>query len=275
MDQTKIGKYINTKRKEKNLTQEQIAEQLLVTDRTISRWENGLNLPDRELIPKLCEILGISIDELFAGEDKLDSEDNMPSKKKHHYLLLLFGALIAFLLFMLITTIQEQEYLKSFTKYDYSTKRFQAETTTGRTDSTSSDLPYIRHLYRNKELFLYFDGKDSESSLNSIIARNNSLLSDTIILPFLDGTYTYTGEDDITITFENGTYHFNGDITILGLDNVYSSGKCSFRIKEIIPDNDHYLYKMYLKDSYPLLIGFKTRKRVIIYNNDQEYLFEK
>lgn len=68
MNQEKIGKFIATLRKEKNLTQEQLAEKLGINVKSISRWETGRNLPDPSLMKELCEVLDISINELFAGE---------------------------------------------------------------------------------------------------------------------------------------------------------------------------------------------------------------
>ena len=68
MDQQKIGKFIANLRKEKEYTQEQLAEKLNVSNKSISRWENGNTMPDLSLIPKLCEILDISINELLSGE---------------------------------------------------------------------------------------------------------------------------------------------------------------------------------------------------------------
>ena len=64
-----IGNYIQLKRKEKNLTQEQLAEILGVSNKTISKWENGKSLPDFSLVELLCKTLGITSSELFNGED--------------------------------------------------------------------------------------------------------------------------------------------------------------------------------------------------------------
>ena len=75
MDQIKIGKFIQGKRKEKGLTQSDLAEKLNITDRAISKWENGICLPDAGTMPLLCEILGISINDLFSGE-KVDMKNN-------------------------------------------------------------------------------------------------------------------------------------------------------------------------------------------------------
>lgn len=68
MDQVKIGKFIALKRKEKNLTQSDLANMLYISDRAVSKWERGLNLPDASLMMELCKILGISVSELLTGE---------------------------------------------------------------------------------------------------------------------------------------------------------------------------------------------------------------
>lgn len=72
MNQEKIGKFIQEIRKSKNITQRELAEKLGVTDKTVSRWENGHYLPDLSLWKELCEILDISMLELMNGETKLD-----------------------------------------------------------------------------------------------------------------------------------------------------------------------------------------------------------
>lgn len=68
MNQKKIGKFISTCRKNKNLTQEQLAETLNISDRAVSKWERGLNLPDASLMLELCNILDITVNELLTGE---------------------------------------------------------------------------------------------------------------------------------------------------------------------------------------------------------------
>ena len=84
MNQVKIGKFIKEKRKEKKITQDELAEDLGVTNRAISKWENGNCMPDSGLIPDLCKILGITINDLFHGEI-IDKKDN--DKQMEKYLL--------------------------------------------------------------------------------------------------------------------------------------------------------------------------------------------
>ena len=67
MDQIKIGKFIQEKRKEKRLTQSELAEKINVSDRAVSKWENGNCIPDVSNIQELCKILNITINDLFSG----------------------------------------------------------------------------------------------------------------------------------------------------------------------------------------------------------------
>jgi len=77
MDQEKIGKFIAELRKEKNMTQQELADKLGVTDRAISHWENGRRLPDYSLLKDLCDTLSITINELFLGEKISDKDYKM------------------------------------------------------------------------------------------------------------------------------------------------------------------------------------------------------
>lgn len=68
MDQKKIGAFIAQCRKEKNMSQMQLAELLGITNQAISKWETGRGMPDISLLQPLCDVLGISLNELFSGE---------------------------------------------------------------------------------------------------------------------------------------------------------------------------------------------------------------
>ena len=84
MDQIKIGKFIAECRKKANLTQMQLAEKLGITDKAISKWERGMAMPDTSIMLELCDILGISVNELLSGE-KINMENN---NQKNEQLLL-------------------------------------------------------------------------------------------------------------------------------------------------------------------------------------------
>lgn len=84
MDLSKIGSFIAECRKNKKITQEQLADKLCITNRAVSKWERGLSLPDASIMLELCAILDISVNELLNGE-KIDMKDY---KEKNETLLL-------------------------------------------------------------------------------------------------------------------------------------------------------------------------------------------
>ena len=73
MNQITIGSYIAQKRRAQNLTQEQLAQQLGVSNKTISKWENGKCMPDYSIIQTLCEALQVTLPELMDGEDAAEN----------------------------------------------------------------------------------------------------------------------------------------------------------------------------------------------------------
>ncbi len=83
MDQVKIGGFLKALRNERGLTQEQIAEKLNVSERTISRWETGRNMPDIGILVELADFLDVSIPEIIDGERK---NEEMDQKEKESLL---------------------------------------------------------------------------------------------------------------------------------------------------------------------------------------------
>lgn len=113
MDLVKIGKYIAGKRKALGMTQKQLAEKLNMSDKSVSKWERGVCLPDVSVYMELCEILGISINEFLAGEDidaenvEKKSEDNIiqvtkDSKKKQKNLKNILAVVTTFAVIMVL-----------------------------------------------------------------------------------------------------------------------------------------------------------------------------
>ncbi len=82
MNQLSIGKYIAKKRKEKNLTQEQLAEKLNVSNKTVSRWETGKCMPDYSVISNLCEELDTTISELMNGKEQDHNEGSSNNERQ-------------------------------------------------------------------------------------------------------------------------------------------------------------------------------------------------
>lgn len=91
MDCGKIGRFIYTLRREKGLTQKQLAQQLYLSDKTISKWERGLGCPDIALLTDLAEILGVNIEVLLTGEQKENRFVGGDMKKINYYVCPLCG----------------------------------------------------------------------------------------------------------------------------------------------------------------------------------------
>ena len=114
MDQIKTGKFIAERRKAKNLTQRELADKLLVSDKTVSKWETGRGLPEVSLMVPLCEILEINVNELLTGE-VIDSaayqkhaEENMMKlidEHKENKRKLILETIIVFITLLASTTI--------------------------------------------------------------------------------------------------------------------------------------------------------------------------
>ncbi len=68
MNQIDTGKFIASCRKEKGMTQAQLAEKMNITDRAVSKWETGKSMPDSSIMLELCNILGVTVNELLSGE---------------------------------------------------------------------------------------------------------------------------------------------------------------------------------------------------------------
>ena len=123
MNQEKIGKFIAELRKEKKLTQEQLAEKLGITKNAVSKWERGLSLMDMSLLKPLSQILGVSITELLNGEKIVNEEITKKSEeilvetidysskrikklKKNKFLVILLTIIITISSIVLLDTIQ-------------------------------------------------------------------------------------------------------------------------------------------------------------------------
>ena len=129
MDQIKIGKFIQERRKEKRLTQSELAEKLDVTDRAVSKWENGNCIPDASNIQELCKILNITINDLFSGcvVDMSDNEKKLEEnllemikikEKRDKELLILeifigvIVSIIMFLCIMITSFVQMKDWIR-------------------------------------------------------------------------------------------------------------------------------------------------------------------
>lgn len=102
MDAKKIGQFIQKRRQELNLTQEELADRLYVSNKTISKWENGRGIPSVELLMPICEVLKVELKELLSGEKDSSYEDlliqEMKTSKRNQFIKFITG--IFFCLFL-------------------------------------------------------------------------------------------------------------------------------------------------------------------------------
>ena len=118
MDMIKIGIFLQELRKENSMTQEQLAEQLGVARRTVSRWETGNNMPDLDILVELSDLYSVDLREILSGERKSENMDqelketvlqvaDYSSEEKNRMLrrmhLLFIAGLIGFAAFLVIT----------------------------------------------------------------------------------------------------------------------------------------------------------------------------
>ena len=116
MDQRRIGEFLKELRKEKGLTQEQLADKLFVTRRTVSRWETGSNMPDLEVLVELADLYDVDLRDIFNGQrrdDNMDKElkdtllqaadytQELKEKVKKRMNLMFIGAMIAMVLYLI------------------------------------------------------------------------------------------------------------------------------------------------------------------------------
>lgn len=173
MDQEKIGKFIANLRKERKITQQELADKLGVSEKTISNWENGRNMPDMSLYKPLCEEFGITINDLMSGEivnkeeyqEKFEENvigaiDNVELKNKYYirlryYLIILFSITVLIIIGIAIYNhvyfIQEYDKEKYFITTDENGYKIVAQ------DACLSDIEYIVTSFKNdKNNKIYF-----------------------------------------------------------------------------------------------------------------------
>ena len=165
MDLVKIGKYIAGKRKALGMTQKQLAEKLNMSDKSVSKWERGICLPDVSVYMELCGILGISINEFLAGEDidaenvEKKSEDNIiqvtkDSKKKQKNLKSILAVVTTFAVIMVLVlgTVFVHKVMQP-KNYITAVDRTSAELLSG-TDGAYLSNFYVKEEYKTLTIYL-------------------------------------------------------------------------------------------------------------------------
>ena len=253
MDQVKIGKLITKLRKEKNMTQEQLAEKLSVSNKSISRWETGRNMPDMAMLIPLSEALGITTTELLNGEtaSHVNNETNQAvintinysSKKinmantRFKIALLLLLAIIIYLGMRFIPQyIEEQKQISIFKSFTTETTKEEVMEKVGIPDNVADYNYHVEsvktfeyNISGNKKIIVSFMVNNGISKVATIKLLNNDKV-EYFITP-LSGRYRIVvgNYDDYNyITFSNGKYKIDGDEEELRGMFKKLEGNCSF-----------------------------------------------
>lgn len=256
MDQVKIGKFIANLRKEQNLTQCLLAEKIGVTDRAVSKWENGRGLPDVSYMKKLCEILEISVDELLSGE-RIPEEKRINAKekniidlllqrelemKKRHFLEKLCAATI-FVAIVLCCFVGTKSVSMIFSSISGEGQSFYTSFYTQKAEKAANLIE--KELYEKAAEYVGFEGQNKQSAKVNF-AKNMGLLGDQIKIEsfvvseivledhFPLGTYIL----NVTDKKSDAQYIFNGQLTIqdkgIAFGEVYISyGNTDYRRTEV------------------------------------------
>ena len=244
MNQEKIGKYISKKRKELKITQEQLAEKLRVTDRSVSRWENGKSMPDVSLFKQLCEVLNITLDELLCGEDKPQSSHETINYIKYQRKLYLYKLIIVVIISILIICGLLFFFFKPF-KLEFNDTIDYAKPIYNIDDNTKLYSKFEKNYYvKNTKIDLSEVLKNGTLTIEQIKKQMNyySALND-------GGTTIYQSKNKKYYLFACNTIDGNKNYYITGNGNDYEV--CSYKKR-------NGLNHTCLQDKLDNIIGFDT-----------------
>ena len=300
MDQVKIGKLITKLRKDKNMTQEELAEKLSVSNRSVSRWETGKNMPDMSLLIPISEILGITVTELLSGEIKedvtltaeqavVDTINYSQKKISNISLKLKWMTIITVLVIFIISTvfivqyIEEQSRISIFKSFTNETTKEEVIEKAGMPDnysdinSSSKDSYFEYDISNNVKVTVYYALIDGNESVNSIKIKRKT--KDEWIMSPLKGKYRLNigGYNDYNyIIFDNGYYRIEGNNEELDILFEKREGKCSFVLNNMNSDSPDGIYfylddEKYIKgEDYPLInVRGNGYKSIIVRKNKE------
>ena len=179
MNQVKIRKFIAEKRKEKKLTQQQLAEKLGVSDRAISNWENGKNMPDISLFPIISKELDVTVNDLMSGEkvDKKNYQEKFEEniiytidktvKKENRILKIILWSIFAFVFLSVMYVSIESVYLHSDMDSTPLIKKRYA------VDIHAGDNEYFEQTIYSYGFYVKYYYKQKDPSKQRIIRGNN------------------------------------------------------------------------------------------------------
>lgn len=302
MDQEKIGKFIAKLRKEKMMTQQELADKIGVTDRAVSNWENGRRMPDLSLIKSLCDELGITINELLSGTKVNNynigkiSNDNLEAilkeydkMKKHKKILktslFVVGISCIMLIFSIISILSVGSFFSIFGKKEVITdinkysKAHYLEKYKGDLNSNLSIFPdKMTSDMKNVEFessmsvglldtdgYIYLKYQLEEEAFHKEINRIKQI--EVTITNHNNKKYTNH------ILYDAKSFIYPAYITADGFGNVYEYALINESEKEIIyiyisyPNIKTFKYLKYLKKDLTSYIDYNTLDKFTIYNH--------
>lgn len=253
MDNNKIGKFIASLRKEKKLTQQELADKLFLTDKAISKWERGLSLPDITLLNKLAKILDVDVKDILNGEkgttQKIDIEKELESLKlelnqKNKKKILKITFCLVILLFIIIYLIFRNlslGYNIEKINYQHSNRYINLGVPKTSFLSKNNDRSYSFKNLRNSNILeneikkylktlnystcnntiYYYNSKDNFSIINYSV--KNHLLYSTISYEIVDKDYCLTEKKQEYSNKLNGLsrYHTLNDKISIPIDKTF------------------------------------------------------
>lgn len=222
MDNNKIGNFIATLRKEKNLTQQELGNKLFVTDKAVSKWERGLSLPDITLLNKLAKILDVEVIDILDGKkgttrkinieeeiEKIKIELNKKNKKKTKRIILCIVVLLFIIIYLIFRNIYLGYEIKKV-DYSHSNRNINIGIPKASFMAKNNDRSYSFKNLRNSNIvenevkkylktlkystcnntIYYYDEKDNFSIINYSV--KNHILYSTISYEIVERDYCFT-----------------------------------------------------------------------------------
>lgn len=291
MDQKKIGEYIHRYRKEKGLTQQQLAEILHVSNKAVSKWETGVNTPDTSMLIPLSEALGVSVLDLLMGSDldKADtSEINSFGTRLSESLTLIknkYKIAITVLLFVILMIcswyiyqrVIDNNYISRFSSIEKGDTMEEVINKLGsdmKPVKSNNQLNYITpsgnlvviEFFNNEGLtYSYVYQKDSNKVINALV-------------PPFNGEYRLKDDGRIKIVFDKGRYEINGSGSEYNNFIGQLSSTSGEFSNEIVPDQYSYGFvrEFYLdQDNHDVIIMYLGNKDFKVRMGIHTYDFHK
>ena len=239
MDLVKIGKYIAEKRKALGMTQKQLAEQLGMSDKSVSKWERGVCLPDVSVYLELCKILGITINEFLAGEDI--SKENLTEKSEDN------------LIQVAKDSKHRQKHLKSM---------IAVLALTAVLAIAAAGVMWYRSVRTPKNFIAPYDMDSPERNIARVLSGPDGAM-----------LFQYSADEPFqTMTLYLTEYHYSEqvsktEIAGLGYDDFSDVTSMSKGMIALIPDFEAFQVDVYITDSackyqtkFPILEGVENRE---------------